>query len=109
MARPLEPQQLPQAVAEHQKCEQSLKGQDRHNTQIDRGDRLRVVAKERFPALRRRAALHHVFRYRRLGDLEAKHQQFAMDPGSSVGSGHTALDRSWDALPSSEISSARTP
>ena len=26
---------------------------------------------------------HHVFRDRRLGDLKAKHQQFAMDPGCS--------------------------
>ena len=33
------------------------------------------------PALRPRPALHHVFGDRRLGDLEAKHQDFAMDPG----------------------------
>src|SRR5438477_5520839 len=34
------------------------------------------------PALRRRSPTpHHVFGDRRLGDLEAKHQEFAMDPG----------------------------
>ena len=27
--------------------------------------------------------MHHVFRHRRLGDLKAKHQQLAMDPGCS--------------------------
>src|SRR5262249_47879210 len=79
MPRHLEPQQLPPAMAQHQKGEQSLKGQGRHHTQIDRSDRLRVIAKERFPALRPRPALHHVFRHRRLGNLKAKHQQFAMD------------------------------
>src|SRR5262249_38495736 len=44
----LEPQQLPPAVAQHQKREHSLKGQGRNHTQIDRGDRLRVIAKEVF-------------------------------------------------------------
>src|SRR5262249_15091792 len=43
----------------------------------------RVVPEECLPALRRRPTPHHVFRHRRLGDLKAKHQQLAMDPGCS--------------------------
>jgi hypothetical protein len=69
-------------MAQNQKREQSLKGQGRNHTQIDGGDRLRVVSKEYLPALRRRCpAPHHVFGDCRLGDLKAKHQEFAMDPG----------------------------
>src|SRR6266511_825794 len=78
-----EPQQLPPAEAQHQKREQSLKGQGRNHKQINGRDRLRVVPEECLPALRRRPTLHHVFRHRRLGDLKAKHQQLAMDPRCS--------------------------
>jgi hypothetical protein len=83
MSRHLEPQQLPPAVAQHQKREQSLKGQGRNHTEINGGDRLRVVSQECLPALRRRPILHHVFRDCGLGDLKTKHQEFAMDPGRS--------------------------
>src|SRR6266511_3685588 len=79
----LEPQQLPPAVAQDQKREQSLKGQGRNHKQINGRDRLRVVPQERLPALRRRPTLHHVFRDRRLGDLKAEHQQLAMNPRCS--------------------------
>jgi hypothetical protein len=42
----------------------------------------RVVSKECLPTLRRRRPTpHHVFGDCRLGDLKAKHQEFAMDPG----------------------------
>src|SRR5262249_13230330 len=52
--------------------------------QRDNGrDRLHVVPEECLPTLRRRPTLHHVFRYRRLGDLKAKHHQLAMDPRCS--------------------------
>src|SRR5262249_4296045 len=78
----LEPQQLPPAVAQHQKREQSLKRQGRNHKQYGR-DRLRVVAEECLPTLRRRSTLHHVFRDRRLGDGKAEHQQPAMDPRCS--------------------------
>jgi hypothetical protein len=53
VARDLEPQQLPPAVAQDQKRKQSLKSQGRNHTD-NGGDRLRVVAKERLPALRGR-------------------------------------------------------
>jgi hypothetical protein len=79
MARHLEPQQLPPAMAQHQKCVQSLKSQGRNHAQINGSDRLCVVSKECLPALRWRPTLHHVFRDRRLRDLEAQHQEFAMD------------------------------
>src|SRR6266513_4504949 len=78
----LEPQQLPPAVVQNQKREQALKGQGRNHTQVNGGDRLRVVSKKCLPALRRwPPAPHHVFGDRRLGHLKAKHQEFAMDPG----------------------------
>src|SRR5262245_41547517 len=79
MARHLEPQHLPPAVAQHQKREQSLKRQGRNHKQVNGRDRLRVVAEECLPTLRRRSTPHHVFRDRRLGDLKAEHQQLAMD------------------------------
>src|SRR5436190_480702 len=43
-----------------------------------------MIPKERLPALRRRRATSHdVFGDGRLGDLEAQHQELAMDPGCS--------------------------
>src|ERR1700724_1343891 len=42
-----------------------------------------MIPKECLPALRWRPTLHHVFGDGRLGDLEAQHQQLAMDPGCS--------------------------
>src|SRR5262249_61485641 len=75
----LEPQQLAPAVAQHQKREQSLKSQGRNHKQINGRNRLRVVAEECFPALRRRPTPHHVFRHRRLGDFKPEHQQLAMN------------------------------
>jgi hypothetical protein len=44
VARHLEPQQLPPAMAQDQKREQSLKGQRRNHTQINAGNHLRVVS-----------------------------------------------------------------
>jgi hypothetical protein len=60
VVRNLEPQQLPPALAQHQKREQSLKGQGRNHKQINRRDRPRVVPEKRLPALR--PTLHYVFR-----------------------------------------------
>src|SRR5262249_13217001 len=57
--------------------------QGRHHKQINGRDRLRVVAEECLPGLRRRPTPHHVFRDRRLGDLKAEHQQLAVDPRCS--------------------------
>ena len=96
----LEPQQSPPAVAQNQKREQPLKGQGWNHTQINGGDRLRVISKERLPGLRRwRPTPRHVFGYRRLGDLKAKHQEFAMDP-------RRAPQRVFLAHPLDEISQA---
>src|SRR5258708_20481163 len=83
MARHLKPQQFTSAVAQVEKGKQPVKGQGRNHKEIDSRDRLRVVAKERLPALRRRTIPHHVFRDGGLGDLKAQHQQFAMDAGRS--------------------------
>src|SRR5262249_3141673 len=68
----LEPQQLPPAMTQHQKREQSLESQGRHHKQINGRDRLRVVAEECLPGLRRRPTPHHVSRDRRLGDLKSR-------------------------------------
>src|SRR5262249_33818432 len=92
----LEPQQLPPAVAQHQKREQSLKSQGRNHKQINGRDRLRVVAEECLPGLRRRPTPHHVFRYGRLGDLKPEHQQLAMNSRCSP-------PRVFPAHPSNEI------
>jgi hypothetical protein len=69
-------------VAQNQERKQEIKGQRRYNAHIDSGDRLSVILQKSLPSLRRRIlATHHVFRDRRLGNLEAKHQKLTMDPG----------------------------
>jgi len=69
-------------MAQDQKRKQEIKGQRRYNAHIDSSDRLSVILQKSFTSLRRRIlTTHHVFRDRRLGDLEAKHQKLAMDPG----------------------------
>ena len=74
-------QQLLPVVAQNQERKQAIKGQGRNHTQINGGDRLRVVSEKCLPALRRRLRRsHHVFGNRRLSDFEPKHQEFAMDP-----------------------------
>src|ERR1035437_5655461 len=117
MPRYLEPQYLSPAVAQDQNRKQEIKGQCRYNAHIDSDDRLSVILQKSLPSLRRRTlTTHHVFRDRRLGDLEAKHQKLAMDPGctpiarflcSSAGSDHAGHDQSAAALPYFEISNAR--
>jgi hypothetical protein len=70
-------------VLAHQKRKQSIKAQGGNHTEVNGGDRLRLVAQERFPALRPRPPpLRHVFRNRGLGDLEPQHQQFAVKSGA---------------------------
>src|ERR1019366_7432215 len=69
-------------MAQDQKRKQEIKGQRRYNAHIDSGNRLSVISKKCLPGLRRWVPnSHHVFRDRRLSDLKAKHQEFAMDPG----------------------------
>ena len=74
------PQQLPPSVAHNKKCKQALEGQGRNHAEINRSNRLRMVAQECPPALGwRSSASDHVLGHRRLGDLEPKLQQFTMD------------------------------
>ena len=63
--------------------EKALKGQRGDRAHIDGSNCLSVVLKERLPGLRRRPPSPlHVFGDCRLGDIEAQHQQFAIDPGA---------------------------
>src|SRR5215470_18857512 len=74
------PQQLPPPVAHHNKCKQAREGQRRNHAQINRSNRLRMVAQECPPALRGRlSASDHVLRNRRFGDLKPELEQFTMD------------------------------
>jgi hypothetical protein len=69
-------------MGQDQKRKQEIKGQRRYNAHIDSGDRLSVILQKSLPSLRQRIlTTHHLFRDRRLGDLKAKHQKLAMDPG----------------------------
>src|ERR1017187_5858382 len=78
----VEPQQLSPPMAQDQNRKQEIKSQCRYNAHIDSGDRLSVILQKSLPSLQRRIlTTHHVFRDRRLGDLKAKHQKLAMDPG----------------------------
>jgi len=52
------------------------------HAQIDRCDRVRMIAQKRLPGLRRWPAMaDHVLGNGRLGDLETKLEQFAVDAG----------------------------
>src|SRR5229473_7120185 len=74
------PQQPPPSVAHNNKCKQAFEAHGWNHAQINRSNRLRMVAQECPPALGwRTSASHHVLGYRRLGDLEPKLQQFTMD------------------------------
>src|SRR5271166_5546269 len=68
-------------MAHDEKRKQTLERQCRNHAEVDRGDGIRMVPQESSPTLRRRStAFDHVFRDRRLGDVEAKLEQFAVDP-----------------------------
>src|SRR5262245_28862423 len=114
----LEPQQLPPAVAQHQKREQSLKRQGRNHKQVNGRDRRRVVAEECLPALP--TAIHPEPCMSRPSTARpqsrastARHGSEMLPtlgfPCSSVGSDRATRERSLAALPASAISSARTP
>jgi hypothetical protein len=67
-----------------QKGKQALERHGWNHAQINRCDRLGMVAQKRPPGLRRRPSMFdHVLGDRRLGDGEAKLQQFAMDTRGS--------------------------
>jgi hypothetical protein len=53
----------------------------RHNEHIDRSNALGLIAQKAAPGLRRRtSSLHHVLGDRRLADLDAELEKFAVDP-----------------------------
>jgi hypothetical protein len=63
-----EPQQLPPSVAYNNKCKQALEAKCRNHAQINRSNRLRMIAQECPPALGwRTPASDHVLGHRRLG------------------------------------------
>ena len=78
------PNQLPATMAHDQNGKQALERHGWNHAQINRRDRLGMVAQKRPPGLRRRPSMFdHVFGDRQLGDGEAKLQQFAMDTRGS--------------------------
>src|SRR5262245_11940343 len=78
------PQQLAPAVAQHKNDKQALERQRWNHAEINCCNGLRMIAQECLPGLRRRsAASDHVLRDCRLGDLEPKLQQFAMNSRSA--------------------------
>jgi hypothetical protein len=74
------PQQFTPTAPQNQERKQEIKSHGWYNAQINSGNRLSVISEKYLPALRRRGPTsHHIFRNRRLGDLETKHQKLAMD------------------------------
>src|SRR5262249_49188176 len=75
-----EPEKLSSTMADDQKSKQALKGQGRDQAKVDCWNCIRMVAQECPPRLRWRSSVFdHVVGDGRLGDLEAKLEQFAMD------------------------------
>jgi hypothetical protein len=71
-------------VADNDEGKQALKAHGWNHAQVNGSNRLRMVAQERPPALRRRTSpSDHISGHRRLGELESKLEQFTMDAGSA--------------------------
>ena len=69
-------------MTDDNKCKQALECRRVNHAQIDRCDRVRMVAQKRSPGLRRWPAMaNHVLGNGRLGDLEPKLKQFTVDAG----------------------------
>ena len=92
-----EPEDLPPAVTHDQQSIEQPEGDGRHYEQIHRRDPICVVAQERLPALRRWSSpAHHILGNASLPDIDAKLEQFAMDPGSApqrIGDAHLPRHR----------------
>ena len=79
-----EPKQLAAPMTDDNKCKQALECRRVDHAQIDRCDRVRMIAQKRSPGLRRWPAMaDHVLGDRRLGDLEPKLEQFTVDAGGT--------------------------
>ena len=77
-----EPKQLAMPVTDDYECKQAFECHRVDYAQIDRCDRIGMVAQKRSPGLRRRPAMaDHIFGDRRLGDLKPKLEQFTVDAG----------------------------
>src|SRR5262249_60957828 len=73
--------ELPPAVRKKYQTLEQLEADRRHDKQIRGGNARRLVAQEGRPALTRSSgAFDHVLGDGRLGDLDAKLEQLAMDP-----------------------------
>ena len=80
----IEPQELPASVANDQKRIQKVKRHRWNHEQIDRGNRIGMIAQKCFPALRWwSTSSNHVFRDCRLGDFKTQLQKLAVDPGGT--------------------------
>src|SRR6185295_13806854 len=97
-----QPQDLSPAVTYDQQSIEQPEGNGRHHEQIHRRNTIRMIAPERLPALRRRPPpAHHILGNAGLADIDAKLEQFAMDPGSApqrIGDAHLpdqSSDLSW--------------
>jgi esterase/lipase superfamily enzyme len=76
------PKQLAAPATDDNNCKQALECRRVNHAQIDRRDRVGVMAQKRSPALRRRPAMaDHVLGNSRFGDLEPKLEQFAVNAG----------------------------
>ena len=77
-----EPKQLTAPVTDDNERKQAFECRRVNHAQIDRCDRVRVIAQKRSPGLRRWPAMaDHILGDRRLGDLEPKLEQFTVDAG----------------------------
>jgi hypothetical protein len=87
-----QPEDLSPAVPHDQQSIEKPEGNGRHYEQIHRRNTIRMIAQERLPALRRRPPpAYHILGNAGLADLDAKLEQFAMDPGSApqrIGDAH---------------------
>ncbi len=77
------PQQLSSSVADNDEGKQALEVPRWNHAQVDRSNRLRMIAQECPPALGGwTPSTHHVSGHRRLGEFEPQLEQFTMDPRS---------------------------
>ena len=75
---------LAPVMTEDEKPEEELEGRRWHDEEVHRSDAWGLVPQERAPALGRRpAALDHVLRNRRWGDVDTELRELAMDPAAA--------------------------
>jgi hypothetical protein len=76
--------ELPPAVSKKHKTVKQLEADRRHDEEIRGGNSIRMVAQECRPTLARSSgAFDHVLGDGRLGDFDARFEQFTLDPRSA--------------------------